>query len=109
MRVALKFQCKATDLVNAMEKYSGVQNVVVENNDDVEGIINCLIGKIGDNTYYEGKECPCSERISGLLFCSVKGELVLVKLEAEDEKYRNEFVTCVKKLQELISSAKKGV
>jgi hypothetical protein len=103
----LKFQCKVTDLVNAMEKYGGVQNVVIETGDDAKGIIKCLLGIIGDDTYYEGEERPCTKRVEGIN-CDIKEEIILVKLKAEDEDYQNEFVTCVKKLQKLISSTKKG-
>lgn len=104
----LKFQCKLSDLVSAMEKYSDVKNVMIENGDDAEGIINCLIEFIGDNTYYEGRERPCNRRVE-VRGCKVDGEIVLAALEALDEQYGNEFITCVKKLQELISTTKKGV
>jgi hypothetical protein len=66
----LKFQFKATDLVNAMEKYGGVQNVVIANGDDAKGSIICLIGIMAD-VVVDNTKCRCSN-IIGVDDCSLE-------------------------------------
>jgi len=40
----LKFKCKTQDLVNAIKKYCGIENVVIENSEEIEGAVNSLLG-----------------------------------------------------------------
>lgn len=102
--VTLKFQCEVKDLVNAMGKYGGIQNVVIENNKDAEGIISCLLGIVGGSTYH-----PCNVGGIECTIDAIDGEIVFIKLEANLSYEQNKFIEGVKKLQELISSTKKGV
>lgn len=69
----LKIQCKATDLISNMEKHLGVENIVIETDDDVKGIINCLF-----ETLYVGTEDRCSGAVR-VKSCRLEGEMVIVE------------------------------
>lgn len=107
MGASLKFKCTEAGLINAIEKHGGVKNAVIDSDDDAEGMIRILIGVIGDGTFYENCERQCLDRI-GDIDCGVEkadnGQIeFIVRLKAADEKYLKEFMTCAKKLQQLIS------
>ena len=109
--VTLKFKCKITDLIDVIEKHGGVKNAVIDNNDDADGIINALVGVIGDGTFYEGCERSCIDRI-GDISCFISNHesekgIVFVRLTAEDPEYTKEFMACAKKLQKLILEPEK--
>ena len=40
----LKFRFKIEDLFNAIKKYCGIENVVIEKNEDIEGAVVSLLG-----------------------------------------------------------------
>jgi hypothetical protein len=78
---------------------------MIENGTGVEGIINCLLALIDNDNFYARYTCNMRTKVR---YCKIDGEIALVILEAKDENYENEFMTCAKKLQGLISSTKKG-
>lgn len=121
-------------MVNAIEKHSGVSNVVITSADDVKGSINTLLGII------EGSACRVrddygNEHIIGkidigdcvisndqnvfITFILMFGKTSIEKFErggrlwfyepVKKEYVQQWFVKQVNRLQEFISSEKKGV
>ena len=129
----LKFHCKTTDLVNAIEEHSGVSNVVITSADDVKGGINTLLGIIEASAYWvsddHGNEhivgeidigdCVINDQNVFITLMLRFGKTSIEKFEGggrmlfyepvKKEYVQQWFVKQVKRLQEFISSAKKGV
>ena len=83
----MKFHCKTTDLVNAIEEHSRVSNVITSA-DDVKGSINTLLGIMEASAYWV-RDAHGHEHIAGEIDigdCVINDQNVFITLMLRFEK-----------------------
>ena len=47
MSANIKFRCKLTALIDAAQKHCGINGIVIESGNDIDGLVNSLLGVMG--------------------------------------------------------------
>ncbi len=98
----VKIQFQKKDLEKAANKILGLKNTIIENSSDAESLFNSIIGVTGDGTYWGGNERPCRDRVE-IDSCNITEDVIIVKFSAKNEMYTNEYLNCVKEIQNLLA------
>ncbi len=76
MAANVKFRCTLNDLIKVIEQQVGLTNIVVESGDDVDGLVNTLLGVLN---------CHCTKTKQG--FSVFNGTDVTIHLFSKDYIY----------------------
>ena len=116
---SIRFQCKVTDLIAAVENNCGLANLVVATDEDIDNVVNLLLGITKAARADVGPGEPSREHVYIDIIAKggkLDGKNVIVNLKMSESgasgftspnKSVEAFNNKIRELQKLISSAKK--